>query len=474
MTAPEVTVPTASPLQRVPNVELMHAGTWNASTGKHTFTADDFANASAANDCPAVRRPILKLGHVDPRFDGEPAIGYVDHVRVAEDGHALVGDFAGMPGWLTPEVMASAWPDRSIEGEWDFTCALGHSHGFVVTAVALLGVSPPAIGTLQSFQDIAVLYAVGDNAEITEDGTVPTGKVTLNAPGSVSLSVTSEDIRRAFYDRDDVAWSSWVEEIQLSPELQVIVHDDTTNQRSRVPVTVDSGADGTAAVSFGEAVPVVVRYEDVASPVAASAGAGKRVMFSSRAQSRTNVQASQEDPPMTTLNEALAAHLGVDADADDAALIAALESRGNAAPAAPPVAPAVPGTTDEPAPPVTPVETTPPAVQASAGVVTLDESTYSELRRSAQLGAQAYERQITEDRERVISEAVRAGKFAPARADHFRALLAADPEGGRATIDSLSPGLIPVDEMGHNHGSAAASAGNDDVMEDPRFKAWSI
>lgn len=459
MTAPEVTVPTAAPLQRVPNVELMHAGTWNASTGTHTFTADDFANASAANACPAVRRPILKLGHTDPRFDGEPAIGYVDHVRAAEDGHALVGDFAGMPGWLTPEVMASAWPDRSIEGEWDFECALGHSHGFVVTAVALLGVSPPAIGTLQSFQDIAALYAVGDT-NTNEDETVPSGKVTLNAGGAVNLSVTSEDIRRAFYDRDDVAWSSWVEEIQLSPELQVIVHDDNTNQRSRVPVVVDSASDGTAAVSFGDAVPVVVRYEDVASPVAAAAGSTRRVMFSSRDASRTNVQATQEEPPVPTLNEALAAHLGVDADADDAALIAALEARGTAAPVEPVTA------TAEPTPPA--------SVQASAGTVMLDETTYNELRRTAQLGAQAYERQVAEDRERIISDAVRAGRFAPARADHFRALLAADPEGGRATIESLSPGLIPVDEVGHNHGSAAASAGNDDVNEDPRYKSWSI
>lgn len=460
----EVTVPTAAPLQRVPNVELMHAGTWQASTGEHTFTPDDFASAVAALDCPAVRRPILKLGHVDPRFDGEPAIGYVDHVRADEDGHSLVGDFAGMPGWLNSEVLASAWPDRSIEGEWHHRCALGHDHGFVVTAVALLGVSPPAIGTLQSFQDMAGLYAVSDTE--TEGAHVPTGKVTVTAsarPTSVSLSVSSEDIRRAFYEQDEVSWSSWVEEIQLSPELQVIVHDDATNARSRVPVLVDSAADGTAAVSFGEAVPVVIRYEDVPAPdtVAASRGTvPERVVFASREESRTDP--THEGEPVSSLTDAARELLGM-TDADDDALIAALTERfGEGAT----VTETVTTTTVE----VPQAE----AVAASSGTVTVDAAEFEALRRQAQLGAQAHERQISEDRARLLDEAVRAGKFPPARREHYGAMLAADPEGGRALIESLTPGLVPVEEIGHAHGDVAASAGNDDVTADPRFKTWSV
>ena len=464
----EVTVSTAAPLQRHPNVELMHAGTWGASTGVHTFTTEDFVSAAtAALDCPAVRRPILKLGHTDPRFDGEPAVGFVDNMHTAEDGHSLVGDFAGMPGWMTTEVMASAYPDRSIEGEWHHECALGHDHLFVVTAVALLGVSPPAIGTLESFQDMAALYAVTN--EPMEGDPVPTGKVTVTASATptkaVALSVSSDDIRSAYYDANPDYWT-WVEEIQLAPELQLIVHDDNDNSRSRVPVIVDSTGDGTEAVSFGEAVPVVIRYEDSAATetVAATRGTtAERVVYASREASRTNVQATQEEPPVTTLSEAVRDKLGItDTDADDDALIAALTNFTGGSVTEAPVEPEVPA---EPATEATPV---------AEGTVTVDAAEFANLRRQAAMGATAHDRLAADDRKQYLDGAVRAGKFPPSRREHYNAMLSADPEGGKAVIDGLAPGLIPVTEQGHNHGDVSASAGNDDVANNPRFKNWKV
>src|SRR4051812_19712565 len=131
-----------SPLANLPGVELVQAGQWDLSTGRVTFTRADLAAAVAALDCPAVRRPVLKLGHVDPRFDGEPAVGFVANMCLADGGHTVVGDYVGMPGWLG-DILASAFPDRSIEGCFDFKCQVGHTHPFVITAVALLGVSAP-------------------------------------------------------------------------------------------------------------------------------------------------------------------------------------------------------------------------------------------------------------------------------------------------------------------------------------------
>jgi hypothetical protein len=156
----DVAVPTALPLSTVPDVELMRTGTWQLSTGPATFTTGDLVSAVAALECPAVRRPILKLGHTDPRFDGQPAIGYVNNMATAAGASVLRGDYVGMPGWLTVDVLASAYPDRSIEGWWNYQCAVGHVHPFVVTGVALLGVSPPGIGVLESLQDVATLYGV--------------------------------------------------------------------------------------------------------------------------------------------------------------------------------------------------------------------------------------------------------------------------------------------------------------------------
>lgn len=148
----------------VPNVELMRCGTFALSTGMTSFSSADLASAVAASACPAVRNPVLKLGHVDPRFDGEPALGWVSGLRTSGAGTVLSGDLSGVPVWLK-SVMASAYPDRSIEGFRNFPCAQGHTHPFVVSAVALLGVTAPGIGSLKSLQDVAGLYGLAAAAE---------------------------------------------------------------------------------------------------------------------------------------------------------------------------------------------------------------------------------------------------------------------------------------------------------------------
>jgi hypothetical protein len=118
---------------RVSNVELMHTGTWDLSTGTATFTVDDFAAAVGALDCPAVRRPILKLGHTPDPAPGQPAVGFIANMATAEDGRTLVGDYVGLPGWLVDEndhgvsVLAASYPDRSVEGQWNFRCQIGHT-----------------------------------------------------------------------------------------------------------------------------------------------------------------------------------------------------------------------------------------------------------------------------------------------------------------------------------------------------------
>ena len=157
----EVTVPE---LVTWPGVELVAVGEWALSTGTASFTSADLAEACAATRCPAVGQPILKLGHHDPRFDGEPSIGWVASMRLNDTQTKLVGDFSGMPGWLG-EILPSAYPERSVEGMWDFACQIGHVHKFVITAVALLGVTPPGVGTIASLNDIAALYGIDVPAE---------------------------------------------------------------------------------------------------------------------------------------------------------------------------------------------------------------------------------------------------------------------------------------------------------------------
>lgn len=295
---PDVVVPAAPPLARVHSVELMHAGQWTGLYGTHEYTASDLAASVAALDCPAVRNPILKFGHDGNHGAGDPAIGWVDNMATTDDGRTLIGDFAGMPGWLADlnddgtSVLVSAYPDRSIEGTFGHKCQIGHVHDFVILAVALLGQDRPGIGTLPSLQTLAELYGVQLAAPPSTGGTPVT--VTLSAGGhvpdpqpvQVAAGVTTEDVRRAYYDGPGSSWSLWIEEFHLDP-MQLIVTDDNSGKRTRVPVTIGDG-DGTDAVSFGDPVTVVIRYEDAPTGQAAASAptVTPALRFASRAQSR--------------------------------------------------------------------------------------------------------------------------------------------------------------------------------------------
>lgn len=152
-------MPDTPTLATIPNVELARTGSWALSTGRWNPKAEDFTAAVAALNCPAVKPARIRLGHVDPRFDGEPAVGHIGNLRVEAGGHSLVGDLDKVPGWL-PNVVNAAYPDRSVEGVYGHVCSVGHTHPFVLTGLALLGVAAPGVGTLRSIEDVGVLYGV--------------------------------------------------------------------------------------------------------------------------------------------------------------------------------------------------------------------------------------------------------------------------------------------------------------------------
>ncbi|GAA3172524.1 phage protease [Nonomuraea roseoviolacea] len=462
----DIDVPRSPALVSIPGVELAQAGTWRLSSGEATITRDDLAAAVAALDCPAVRNPVLKLGHVDPRFDGEPAVGWVSGLRAADDGGTVVGDYRGMPAWLA-EILASAYPDRSIEATRNFVCQIGHTHRMVITAVALLGVTAPGIGTLDSLQDVAALYDVaassgagGEPVTITIEGGGPMPPPTPE----LAAGVSSEDVRRRYYER--AGYSDWICEIQLDP-LQLIVMDDSTGGYYRVPVSM-SGDD----VEFGERVAVKVEYVDRPAKVAASA-----LVFASREESipedlrppaskaapdievpaaDENVAAepqpgppaedgptetpvtespvggqTKEDADMQFSDEQLAdlrAKLGLpaDADLDPAALLAGVEklaaSSGDGSP----------GTKSKNLP----------------GTITVDRQVWDDQqKRIRKLEDIAASQQRTE-RERMVDDAIKAGKFAPSRRDHWLRLAEADPVGTATVLAGLTPGTIPVSDLG--------------------------
>lgn len=235
-------MPTTVPqLVTIPDIDLVATGTWDLSSGRQTFTTADLHEAVKAMACPAIGQPVIKLGHIDPRFDGEPAIGKIANIRVNDAGTKLKGDLAGMPGWLA-QISASAFPRRSVEGCYDFKCQIGHTHPFVLTGVALLGVAAPGVGVLNDLSDIASLYGV--SAEVAAAAIGWEFSSDQLTEGTI-MAVTEEDVRRAYYATGGDP-SLWITELQMDP-TQLIVTDG--EKIFRVPFAIA----GTAVTFEGAA-----------------------------------------------------------------------------------------------------------------------------------------------------------------------------------------------------------------------------
>ncbi|MEV4287360.1 hypothetical protein AB0K40_17790 [Nonomuraea bangladeshensis] len=544
----EIDVPRAPALVTIAGVELAQAGTWRLSTGETTITREDLAAAIGAADCPAVRNPILKLGHIDARFDGEPAVGWISGMRLTDDGNTVTGDYRGVPAWLG-DILPSAYPDRSIEATRNFRCQIGHTHQMVITAVALLGVAAPGIGTLASLQDVAALYDVAASESAGGEPVTYTMQGGPMPPPTPELAagVSSEDVRRRYYEH--AGYTRWICEIQLDP-LQLIVMDDSTGGYYRVPVTT-SGDE----VSFGEAVAVAVEYVDKSSKMAAA-------VFASRAESvpedlraasvsdkpwsdfseadytieqwrkacligPSEASESKSDyklpvrEPSGTLNRnachAAASRIGqVSGVSDDDKKAAAkklvslyknqldedppesltkLAGMDAAAPTPPePPAQGEPATQTPVTNPVSgPTKQEDTDMQFSdeqaaklraalglpegsdldpaqlldgveklaasesspgktpkntPGTITVDRQVWDDQqKRIAKLENIAAAQQRNE-RERMVDDAIRAGKFAPSRRDHWLRVAEADPKGTAELLAGLTPGVVPVEDNG--------------------------
>jgi hypothetical protein len=295
-------------LARVERVELVRTGTWRLATGEQQFTAADLASAIAALDCPAVKRPHIKIGHTDPRWDGEPALGWVTSLSLTNEGNTLVGDLVGMPAWLG-EVAASAFPQRSVEGIRAMRCQIGHVHPLVITAVSLLGVTPPGVGTLSSLQDHPSLTAYTQAmyglaaSQAPEPGGEPVTitfprEAPVPDPQPIAATVDLDDLRDAFYD--GAPPNLWITQVQLAPTQLIVTSGGDDDATYRIPYTINADE----SISFGTPVPVEVTYVDAPvdpgeiGPVGVAASAPKtRAVFARTDRSQPLAAAGEDGDP---------------------------------------------------------------------------------------------------------------------------------------------------------------------------------
>lgn len=167
-----------------------------------------------------------------------------------------------------------------------------------------------------------------------------------------------------------------------------------------------------------------------------------------RSQAPQPVEAEEpqgKEPTVATLKESLVEKLGLDADADDEAIVKAFEAKLDEKPE--------PEADADPAPVVEPSTEQITAAAAKLGLALVDKAQYEQTTAAVRELQAVRDAQVKADDERLIDDAIKAGKLAPANKSNWLALMEKDRVGIRATLAQLPAGLIPVAEMGHGMGS---------------------
>lgn len=189
-------------------VELLSAGGPIHGVGSPPegdfWTSDDLrAMAAADAELGDELKPPNKIGHSDLQAlvrnsaeelgltvtPGEmPAVGWIENVRVNEDGTKLLGDIMGVPKKLAELLETGAWRTRSVELSKVTSQVTGKVYDWVVTGLAWLGGKMPAVRTLD---DVVALYEQrGVELSYQEDGDVELRWIASYAAGDVVWSPT--------------------------------------------------------------------------------------------------------------------------------------------------------------------------------------------------------------------------------------------------------------------------------------------
>lgn len=152
-------------LTTIEGVEVLRTGTWRSKAGPVEITAERLASIVEASADVLVDQAPLKIGHYDPRFgqDGDPALGWIRNPRVR--GDSLVADIVDVPVKLA-DLAKTAYKRRSAELLFNHTTSTGKTYPAVMTAVSLLGVTPPAVKGMGDLMGIFFAEPTVDSIEV--------------------------------------------------------------------------------------------------------------------------------------------------------------------------------------------------------------------------------------------------------------------------------------------------------------------
>lgn len=130
------------------DAEILAPGKWNDINITLEHMEQAVNNFRALGDLIDVP---LKFGHNKKQkmTDGQPALGWVTDIWIKSG--RIMARFTDMPKIVYEAIKAKRYKNVSIEGMFDVEHK-GKKYGFVLKAVALLGVDMPAVNTLNDLQ----------------------------------------------------------------------------------------------------------------------------------------------------------------------------------------------------------------------------------------------------------------------------------------------------------------------------------
>jgi hypothetical protein len=377
----------------ITQVPIARVGDWPAASGSGVIEVSDIQSMIAASQDPEIQAagPIRGwLGHngaIDewgdpvarsPYNTAEPAIGTVQNLAASDDGQTLLADLVDIP-----EIVAVFWPQRSIETVHGVVTSDGTRYQTVLTGMAYLGRSDPAVGGMPDLLEA------------------------MNASTSTALSGAGVrfDGRPSFLSA-------------LPRDVQAPADDETTARVTRRALAQAAHTD--LAPTGGD------------SPAAAAAPTTEQPMPQSTtppAESEPDDERHPDDDP-------------------NAVIPGENEQERN----------------EEREAPASNGETPPPA--PAGATVTVDAEAFAQLQsRLATLEANETARVQAAheaDRTALLSGAVEAGRFPESRRDHYARRYDSDPEGTRAEIEALTPGVVPTG--GSRMAASAVSTSFGDIV----------
>lgn len=96
--------------------------------------------------------------------------------------------------------------------------------------------------------------------------------------------------------------------------------------------------------------------------------------------------------------------------------------------------------------------------QIPEGTVLVDQAIWDQTQKNAAAGAGAAKTLAVQERDRVINQALKDGKIAATSRDKFVEAWDKDAAATRAILDSLTPGVVPTSEVGHESEPAVLGA----------------